>query len=56
MTNLQKWKDSLTVEEFVELAQHLSYCFMCPAKEACKNSKERCHAVVRQWAEQEVPE
>ena len=52
MTNFRKWRDSLTVVDFVELMRHK--CYMCPIPE--RECYPSCMKRLNQWAEQEVEE
>jgi hypothetical protein len=61
MTNFEKWRSKLTVEDFVVNGHKdiiFSFlCNMCPAKNYCDSTPENelggCADILRQWAKQE---
>ena len=62
MTNFEKWKSELTVEDMIYEASEENEvigldCENCPAANECRASSDiGCGIWFRQWAEQEVSE
>jgi hypothetical protein len=53
MTNFEKWREGLTVDDFIQY--HYGTCGRCPSDIGCSEELP-CIEAIKQWANQEAGE
>lgn len=53
MTNFEKWKQELSVEDAVEAFVESLTCEFCPANQDCRPPFNKCVDAFKGWAENE---
>lgn len=53
VTNFERWKAGLTIDEFSQIVDSIGNCTVCPAYQPCHFTGDReCSKSIKEWGEQ----